>query len=193
MVPVRSLANVGGWSVRIAVLFSLVAVAGCGWGDLARHDQEARASWAALTAADRINVQLADRLLAGRHSALVNQPKKEARLKRAVAQLRQLDTAYAVDLSDSAGMSSYGAARQQVVGSLKEIAIALANRGSANRAWRSRSLRRECEAVVFRSNIAMESYNAAARSYNRILGTSQAKVSKALLYPGLRQFALLEP
>jgi hypothetical protein len=187
------LAKVGGWSARIAVLASLMAVGGCGWGDLARYDQEVRASWAALAAADRINVELAERLLTGRHGVLINQPKKAEELARASAQLRRLSEYRAIDLGDQADMARYGAARQQVAGSLENVAIALANRGNANRAWRSRSLRQQCEAAVMRAHSAMETYNAAAGAYNHALGTRQADVSKALLYPGSRQFALLEP
>ena len=193
MVSILRLAKIGGWVARIAVLLSLIALGGCSWGDLAQHDQEVRASWAALVAADRINVELADRLLMGRHGVLVSQPQKAEKLARASALLRRLSEYRIVDLSDQADMARYGAARQQVAGSLEKVAIAFASRGNANRAWRSRSLRQQSEAAVVRSRTAMEAYNAAARDYNRILSTRQAIVSKALLYPGSRQLALLDP
>ncbi len=192
VVSVSKLAKSGRWLARLSLLCCVMAVGGCGWSDLGRHDQDVRASWTALIAADRISVEQLDRLLAGRHVVLSSHPVNADKLTQAGIQLRRLGERPDFTLSDHGQMQQYAAARQQVAQSLKDFALALANRSNANRAWRSRSLRRQSEASVIRAQVALESYNKAARTYNRLLGSQSAGFSRALLYPGSREFALLE-
>lgn len=193
VVSVRNLAKLRGLCERVLVLCSLMAVGGCGWSDLGRHDQDVRASWTALIAADRISVEHLDRLLAGRHVVLSSHPVNADKLAQASMQLRRLGDRPDITLNDHSEMQQYAAARQQVAQSLKGFARALANRSNANRAWRSRSLRRQSEAAVIRGQVALESYNEAAQAYNRLFCSQSARVSRALLYPGSREFALLDP
>jgi len=174
------------WCLRLILAFILVGLGGCWGGDLARQDREVRASWAALRAADRIAISLADRLA----TVWRRSPSEKEPIDRTEA-LRHMSRSNRVDLSDSGKVTAYGSARAVLLAHLKDMAETLASPASAGLAWKLRGLHKECVAALMRAEGALHAYNAAAEAYNRSLDAHGSNVSRALLFPGRRQFALL--
>ncbi|KUO61772.1 MAG: hypothetical protein APF80_03195 [Alphaproteobacteria bacterium BRH_c36] len=172
--------------MRLILAFSLVGLGGCWGGDLARQDREVRASWAALKAADNIAISLAERLA----TVWRRSPSGKDPIDRTDA-LRYMRRSVDLDLGDTEMVAAYGSARSVLLAHLKDTAHTLSSPASAGLAWRLRGLHKECVAALMRAEGAQRAYNAAAAAHNRSLDAHGSKVSKALLFPGRRQFALL--
>lgn len=174
------------------VLFAS-ALAGCGLSDLSRLDREARASWSAVVAADRLSADIVRLLLDGRHAAVASRPLLYNELAGALADFDARSGGPPRDVTDIDGVRRYALERGRLIDGMKRLAIQLANRETGMRAWRSRSLRSDFEAAVLRSETAGRNFNDAVRAYNSALGGGRSAISKALLFPGTRRLALLEP
>ncbi len=175
-----------GWCIRLLLVVSPLGLGGCWGGELARKDRDVRASWAALKAADGIAIAVADRLEATWRRSPQTRPTGNR-----FAVLNRMNKAYRFDLGDARQVARYGAARTQLLAHLKQTAETLASPTSAGLAWKLRGLRRACIAALLRSDGALRAYNVSAQAYNRTLGKFGHNLSKALLFPGRRQFALL--
>lgn len=177
------------WSARILFACSILVLGGCGWSDLARQDREVRASWSALLAADQMNLALAERLAKSWQGAPGSAGDG---IDEAVAAMRRMTELQPVGPAENDRVAEYANARARLIAHIKGIAETLSRPASANLAWRLRGLRKECVAAVLRADAAARAYNEAARGYNQALGSRTGKVSMALLFPGLHEFALLE-
>lgn len=191
----QAIARFGRAGVLVA---AVLGAGGCGVADLGRLDREVRANWSALLNADRLNVEFVDRLVAGQHVALMNQPRLRAELMSAAADVRRLreDRRLRRPLSalpaDAKKFDRYAPAHRRLTAGLRLLHQSLVTRASAMRAWRSRGLTRESEWVLLRTEAAARAYNNSVRNYNRQIEGSFMFVSRALLFPGSGRFALLE-
>ncbi len=180
------------------LVLAVFAVAGCGATDLGRVDREVRANWSALVTADRLNAEFVERLIAGRHPALVNQPRLRTELSSAIADIQRLHrTAHATRSlaglpSNPQPFNQYAMAHRRLADGLRSMLASLHDGSSAIRTWRARGLIKECEWALLRAETAAANYNAAVRSYNHRIEGSFTFVSRALLYPGSGKFALLD-
>lgn len=177
-------------SFAIAAAFA-VSLGGCSAADLAKHDREVRATWSTLMAVDGINIGLARRLLEGQHAAITGRPELARQISDAVRDLPDRPSHQPADFDNARSLARYIDAHERLVSGLEILLQSLGRRGTPMQAWRSRSLQRETEYAVLRARAALSSYNTAAAAYNRALGSRNANLSKALLYPGLRRLALL--
>lgn len=171
---------------RALLVLCLFGLGGCWGGDLAHKNREVRASWAAMKAADSLAISLAERL-----DSVWRRTPEDKRNSFRFAALRSMNRSLKSDPGDREEMARYGAARAQLLTYLHETTQTLASPASAGLAWKFRVLRKECNAALLRSDGALRSYNLAAEAYNQELDQNGAKFSRALLYPGKRQFALL--
>lgn len=172
---------------RLFLFLSLFGLGGCWGGDLARKDRDVRASWAALQAADGIAIDLAKRVAqTWRRSVDVLAPSDLSR------SIEVMKWSRIVDLGDPREVGLYAGARSRLLAYLRDTVETLSSPASANLAWRLRWLRLECNAALLRADNALILYNEAARTYNRDFDTRAGYFSKALLFPGRRQFALLD-
>lgn len=183
----RNVSGNSAWCLRLLLAVSVVGLGGCWGGDLARQDREVRASWAALKSADNIAISLAERLA----PVWRRTPGGTEAIDLAEA-LQRMNRSEDFDLGDTRKVAAYGSGRAKLLARLTDTAETLASPASAGLAWKLRGLRNECIAALLRSNGALRAYNEAAEAYNRALDGNGSNVSRALLFPGRRQFALLD-
>lgn len=176
---------------RFAVVLSTLALGGCGWGDYGRLDRDVRASWSALTATDTMSSDFVLRLVSAKHGSVAHSRAKLDELRASALALRELASPRHFNLSNTGAIERYSRVRQRMIAALRDIFETTGNRGSAQRAWRSRGIARESAAHLMRATAAAAAYNVAASKHNEALGRGRSPVSRALLYPGLRRFALL--
>jgi len=179
--------SIPAWWLRLALAVSVVGLGGCSGGELARKDRDVRASWAALQAADGMAIDLAGRV-ATAWRRTPDERYSGDHLKTLTAMNRSED----IDLSDAHEVGRYAAARSRMIAYLRETAETLASPASAGLAWKFRRLRHECTAALVRADNAARLYNDSVWARNRELGSRAANVAKALLFPGRREFALLD-
>ncbi|MCH9808710.1 MAG: hypothetical protein K0U74_13350 [Alphaproteobacteria bacterium] len=175
----------------LTVIFCSLALGGCGWGDLGRLDRDVRASWSALTAADMMSADFAQRLVTARHGSIAHHPEKLQALSTSIRDIKQLLASPAFDLADGERVARYAQTRQRMVAALRDVFVTNRNRASGLRAWRSRGISRESAAHLMRAHAAAEAYDKAAVTYNRALRAGRSPISRALLYPGLRRISIL--
>lgn len=189
-----SCASPGGldWFRMTAVSLAAMCLAGCGVSDLSRLDSSVQASWSVLRGIDRANVDLAERLIKGRHAVLRANRNRGRKLRQALDRMSRFDALPRIDLTDPGQLDAYISARTDLVSKLAQLTKDVGRRSTPARAWRSRDLHRLLRLALLRSREAVRDYNASAAQYNRSLGQDQGRFSKAVLYPGIREVALLE-
>jgi hypothetical protein len=178
--------------LRLFFFCCALGLGGCGASELARQDQEVRASWQAVLAADRVNIALATRLAAIWRTAPEQEGTGSDEPQEAMARMLEERWSDAPSAGNEQRMLEYAGLRARLIAHMTKISEMLSAPASANLAWRLRGLRKECLAALMRANATAQIYNEAARVYNRELNSRTGNVSRALLYPQMRQFALLQ-
>lgn len=178
--------------LRLFCFCCALGLGGCGASELARQDQEVRASWQAVLAADRVNIALAKRLAAIWRTAPEREVTGSDEPQEAMDRMIEERWSDAPTSGNEDYMLEYAGLRARLIAHLTKISQMLSSPASANLAWRLRGLRKECLAALMRANATAQIYNEAARNYNRKLNSRTGNVSRALLYPQMRQFALMK-